>query len=363
MQGFDHTQYVPIILTKRGERAALSALPAEVSQLITPLFVVPPVDWDFENESPKKSLAEHLAPIPQQLVDCWTLSQAFVDLMFLDDEPAPSGDHGLVWLTEQAEALGLTLIPVVSPNRTSAYIQAAKTVVARQNQGVCVRLSIMEWPEIAGFQTIERTLGEVGVQPVATHLVLDLGDDVGDAAAVAVASELRALPHLTEWASVAVVGTGMPATMPAGQGVHVVERSEWRIYESLAQLTVPLQRTPSFGDYVIASTSPVVDVDPKYMNISATLRYTSREDWLIAKGGLFKGNGGKGVGGAAVPPVAAKLVDHPEFFGVGHCGFDDWLISVASSGAGGGNPETWRRQATEHHMTVVTGQLASLYGT
>jgi hypothetical protein len=46
--GFDHHCYVPVLITKRGEHTALRGLPAATKQAMTPLFVVPPIDWDYE---------------------------------------------------------------------------------------------------------------------------------------------------------------------------------------------------------------------------------------------------------------------------------------------------------------------------
>jgi hypothetical protein len=51
------------------------------------------------------------------------------------------------------------------------------------------------------------------------------------------------------------------------------------------------------------------------MQISAQLRYTMDECWLVAKGDLFKGRAGTGVGGAAVPPLAAMIANAWEFCG------------------------------------------------
>jgi hypothetical protein len=193
------------------------------------------------------------------------------------------------------------------------------------------------------------------------HLILDLADDVGAAAGMLAATELRTFPYLNDWLSITVAGTSVPDSMPPGAGLHVVGRHEWRIYQALQTLPLPLPRMPSFGDYVIAGFSAGPDIDPKIMSISATLRYTVGPDMLVAKGGLWKGSAGRSLGAASVPPAAALLTGHASYMGTGHCGFEDWLQPVAT-GTGGGNPEMWRRVGTEHHLRVVTDQVASLAG-
>jgi Beta protein len=64
-------------------------------------------------------------------------------------------------------------------------------------------------------------------------------------------------------------------------------------------------RLPTFGDYAVAHPDPSRgDVDPKVMSISAGLRYTIDDEWLVAKGGLYKATGGRSLGGEAAIPVA-----------------------------------------------------------
>ncbi|MCD4525244.1 beta family protein [Nocardioides sp. cx-173] len=359
MDNFGPDVYVPTLWTRRGERTALASLPAAVRSAIRPLFVVAPIEFDFDTEAPKKTLSEHMASLPKDLVACWGIGDVFADLSYFDDAPMPSGQHPLDWLSEECAALGMTVSPVVSHSSTPAYRAAAGAAAARSDAGVCLRLTIPEWPSATGTSAIDDLLDDLGCAPEDAHLILDLEEDVGATARIAAASEIRTLPYLDDWRSLVVTGTAIPETMPQGSGLHVLPRSEWATYLSLRSLVNPLPRLPTFGDYAVASTSPGADVNPRFMNISATLRYTATQDWLVGKGGLWKGNGGKSLGAAAVPPAAALIAGHADFLGSDHCDFDEWLVSVAA-GTGGSNPEAWRRYGTQHHLQFVTEQIASL---
>lgn len=357
----DESGYVPVLLTKRGERSAVRDLSSGARSAMTPLFVVEPVAWDYENERDAKTIDEHLVSKPQDLRDDWGTGPAFVDLNFLDDTMMASGDHPLVWLTSECRSLGLPLVPVVGIDRTPAYRAAAAAVVGRDGDGACVRLAVAEWPSARGAE-IDDLLTELALDPDDVDLVLDVGEEVSVApslAETAVRNELAALPFIHDWRSVVVAGAGLPKTMPAGRGVHVLDRHEWNIYERLAIHATP-RRMPTFADYAIAHPDPFLDVNPAYMSLSATLRYTAGSHWLVAKGDLFRASGGRGIGGAAVPPVAASLVAHPDFM-AGHCGGDAW-IEAAARGGPTGNAETWRRHGTRHHLEVVPGQVATLHG-
>jgi hypothetical protein len=349
--------YVPILLTKRGERFALRDLPGSVHELFTPLLVVAPIDWDFEEERPSKTISEHIQRLPSEIHEARGGKPAMVELPFLeDDETMSSGEHPLVWLTAQCET---PLIPAVSPNRTAAYRAAVAQVAARDRLGICLRLHIEEWPINAPAE-LDELLQSLPVDLDECDLVLDLGDETGDLALTVSRQQLRSLPHVHDWRSVVLAGSAMPKEMPQGTGVHELESREWVIYRTLLEGDLP--RVPTFGDYAIACPDPTLDVDPKIMSLSATVRYAVEQSWLVPKGQLWKGRGGTGLGAAAVPPVLMSLRAQPAYAADDHCALEVWAQRVASTGEGGGNPEAWRRYGTLHHIQFVTEQLANLRG-
>lgn len=101
-------------------------------------------------------------------------------------------------------------------------------------------------------------------------------------------------------------------------------------------------RIPTFGDYAVAHPDPARgDVDPRVMNISAGLRYTIDGEWLVARGGLFKGTDGRSLGGAAAIPVAQMIASAPEFCGQDYSAGDAWIDQTARGATNGGSPQTW----------------------
>jgi len=353
----DSKHYVPILLTKRGERHALRDLPGLVHDSMTPILVVAPIDWDYEEERPAKTVTQHLSRLPGELHEARGDRLAIIDLPFLeDDEPLDNGHHPLVWLTARCQT---PLIPAVSISRSDDYKTAVATVVARDGRGACLRLQIDEWPINVGAE-LDVLLGDLAIDPAEVDLVLDLGDETGDLALTVARQQIAALPHINDWRSVVITGTGMPKDLPQGQGVHEIERREWNIYRSLVADNGP--RVPTFGDYGIANPDPTLDVDPKLISLSANVRYTTNATWLVPKGQLFKGRGGSGLGAAAVPPVLATLRAQPSYANADHCGLEQWVENVVATQEHGGNPEAWRRYGTQHHLQFVTEQIANLHG-
>jgi Beta protein len=363
--GFGRQQYVPLILVKRGERKAVIELPPFVKGAMTPIFVVPPIDWNYDSDSPLKTAEDHLAKLPGDMQKAWGSATALVDMLFIDDQQLPSsGVHPLVWFTDAANALGLPLIPTTGLDRTPAYTQATADVHARDHRGVCLRLTPAEWPIGTSRTSDLRTvLRQLGVTPSETDLVLDVAEDVVSAPALtlaALAAELASLPNLNDWRSLTVLSAGFPKG--AGQfakGMNYIDRLDWLLYQQLIQTIGRGPRHPSFGDYVVAHPDPIADVDPRFMQSSGTLRYTAEREWLYPKGELFRGRGTSGYGAASIPPLASMIANDPRFLGATHCSTEQWIIDVANGIASGSNPEMWRRRGTHHHLRVVTEQLAN----
>src|SRR5688500_3572552 len=117
------TSYVPILLTKRGELAAVADLSAPVRNALTPMFVVHPRGIDFQTDGPSKTVAEHVRGLGKKIAESWGAERAFLDTAFVIDETDPTG--GLRTIADEAAEIGLHLVPVVSPGRDHAHTTAA----------------------------------------------------------------------------------------------------------------------------------------------------------------------------------------------------------------------------------------------
>lgn len=356
------TPYVPILPTKRGELAAVADLPPDVRSQTTPMFVVHPIDLDFETDVPSKSVAEHVRGLGKKITDNWGIGRAMLDTAFVIDDTDPTG--GLRTIGYDAANAGLQLVPVVSPGRPEAHASAAAELNRDLGTGVCLRLSPTQWPNNPQSQAAANSLlRDLAVTPEDVDLVLDLGSETRTELVETFArSALATLPNADRWRAVVLAGAAFPRDLtgvPKGQIVRI-PRHDWRLYRRLADEAVDAgQRVPAFGDYAAAHPDPSLSINPRFMSISASLRYTSDSDWLVAKGELFKGRGG-GEGGEAVRAPARLLAEHGEFCGAAFSEGDQWIDRIANdSQTSCGNPERWRRTATNHHIVFVTDRLAN----
>ncbi len=360
---FDHRMYVPVLLTRQGERLAMRELAGNARSGATPLFVVHPVATEPGTGEPKKTVEEHVDKVARQLAGDWGITPAFVDLRHVDTAaPLSNGSHPLVRFVSISRDRGLPLTPVVSGAHDDAYRAAARTAASLVDTAVAIRLGPAEWPEIGtplGDGHLLRLLADTGQGPEHTHLILDLEDQVSTTVAVTAAAlrpALRALPHAYAWASVTVAGTGMPTgTAEVGRdGAAKIPRSEWALWRSLDGAGY---RRPSFGDYVVQHPDPLTDFDPRFMDSSAQLRYTISGSWFVVRG-----RGVRGTGLEQIHQLAAQVVDHPEYAGPDFSWGDQWLWNCARQSCAPGNQGRWRQVTTNHHLTYVVRQLAILHG-
>lgn len=365
--------YVPILLTRRGERSAVLDSRTQVLARLTPLWVVAPVPWDAENEAPAKSVEDHVDGLADDLVKSWGVRPAYVDTYYLDDAPLSNGQHPLVAIVDKALVHGLPLIPVTGPDRSPAHHAAAAAALAlRPQSGMCLRIPrdfALEWQSAPASRSwdVSALATSLGAPPQDTDVVIDFGDEVDKptAAAALMRAITGSMPNVTQWRSLTFAGTSIPASM-AGvptMKVSAFARGEWDAFTDL--LGGPaLGRPVRFGDYGVQHPDLTIDVDPRFMRVFSTFRYATPTGWLIARGKELRVDGYE-----HVHDLAALTVNHPEFAGAAFSYGDTWLDECAKETAcvgrgcpSHGNAERWRKISTNHHLAHVTTELAVHYG-
>lgn len=358
---FDHRRYVPVILTRQGERLALRELDRDVRAGMTPLFVIHPIDVNPDTGLPRRSVEDHLGKLAPMLVRDWGLGGAFVDLRHVDvSQPMTDGSEATMWFLRHCRDRGLTLAPSISgvahtPGQRAAAVAAANAF----GTSMLIRLGPNEWPNLGtplGDGHLMSLLGETGRSASELHLMLDLEDQVSQNPAItatAIRQALRALPNALDWASVIVAGTAMPSgTASVGRdGAADLPRSEWLLWRSL---TDPDYRRPSFGDYCVQHPDPLSDFDPRFMDSSAQLRYTINASWYVVRG-----RGVKIAGNTQIHSLAQQVVAHAQYSGPGFSWGDNWLNECASGSCSPGNQGVWRKVTTNHHLTYVARQVST----
>lgn len=361
---FKQDHYVPIIRWKRGEQSALQVLDPSLKDFMTPVIEIPPIDWDFENDCPKKTVDDHLKNFKEQLKTSWNNDNpVFIDahqICLDDDELMEDGSHPLISLFTMLKSEKLNAIPVTSPSRGVNYQKAVYSIVNNYQTGCAIRLLDEDFDDID--RIIQGFLEAFNVDPTEIDLIIDYRyidhkNPVNRMTNLIVGSIL-AIPHINSWRTFTFVATAFPENLSEIKtGTDgSIPRSEWMIYQQLLQKKIP--RYPSFGDYII-SNPEYSRLDPRIMRMSANIRYTADNEYLIFRGySVTTPKYGKW---KQAQELCQRVVLHPKYSGEFYSFGDKYIYGCANETESNGNAETWRKIGTNHHLTLAINELSNFH--
>lgn len=350
---FDASHYVPILKVKRGEKQALRRISSTLQPRIVPLLEI--VERKAE-KSPQVSqhldnAFKDLAPSVQPYARC-----------FLDTrEIAPDGAAAALEVFQRASSEGIVFTPVTGICR-SIDLQAA---LDHRIHGVALRLERKEFEGGGLAIKVGDFLQQHGLQPEEIDLIIDLGpveDLIADGIAALTAAFMADVPDHQRWRTFTVSACSFPKSMGSvdRNSYALIKRDEWLAWKNhLYASRHGLSRLPTFSDYAIQHPAGVEGFDPKTMQVSAAIRYTLADDWLLIKGESTRFK--RPV--SQFPALATRLVYghlRNHFAGAAHC---DGCASMKAAADGAprlGSAEAWRRLGTIHHISTVMQGLALL---
>lgn len=361
---FKENHYVPIIRWKRGEQSALLELDESTKDSMTPLIEVAPVEWDFENECYKKTIDEHIVNFSAQIQSNWNHSNpVFIDAIqiCIDDEELMENDvHPLEYLFTELYNAGIAAIPVTGLNRGHNYQSAVKNIHYSLNSGIALRLTEEDFDDIDSNLT--SALEDLDIEVDQVDIVLDYKyiDPQVPAGRMAtlVVGAIQSLPNITEWRTLTFAATSFPTNLSqfASGTDGTIPRSEWLIYKKLFEKSLP--RYPAFGDYNI-SNPEYARIDPRFIQMSANIRYTADDEYLIFRG--YSVRSPKYGKWAQAQTLCLRLVAHPKYFGQHFSYGDNYIFECAEGTKSTGNAETWRKVGTNHHLKLATLELSNFH--
>ncbi|MCF8078618.1 MAG: beta family protein [Desulfobacterales bacterium] len=354
-------QYVPILKAKMGEYSAVTDLHPDVRERITPLFEIPPISWDFINDTPAKTIDQHLRRTPDQLAACWGEGRpVFIDLFQVQNESMEDGAHPLTHLFDELRASGFSAVPVTGLERSGAYQDAVEEAIERDGLGLCLRINTRDLDDEDFQALLSSLLDNFDLDRNQVDLLLDLEsipDEQIGFQTRAVLSYLNDLPGIREWRSLILSATAFPETMADidKNSIGATTRAEWLIWSMLFGARERIERLPAFSDYTIVHPEPF-DMDPRIMQLGAKIKYTSDREWIIVKGESIKRGGSE-----QTHRLCQRLTGLPEYSGRDFSWADQHIDSCANERTGPGNQMTWVRVGVNHHITYVVRQIASLF--
>lgn len=365
MPDFDHTHYVPVLKGKEGEYLALRELTDSVKDRLTPLIEIPSIPYDFINETVAKTVDQHLARVIEKIGTCWGADRdLFMDLDLIPpDEVMSDGSQPLKFIFDSARAVGLRLIPVTGVNRASDYQDAVREAKDNDGRGVCIRIESDDLVDFADLATkLTDLLGDLDLTTFDADLIIDLEaiSPLNPTGPILLAANsiIANLPLVRDWRTLTLAATAFPQDLSnlSPRTATLIPRTEWIVWQTLAARRERILRLPTFGDYAIAHPVPN-EIDPRLLKMSAQLRYTTDNDWLI-----FKERNVRDYGYEQFNEICRTLISRPEYKGAAFSWGDNAINVCAGPGSNPGNATTWRRIGTNHHLTFAVDQIANLPG-
>ncbi len=349
-------KYLPILKWKQGEQVALRNLTSDVKSNILPLLEVVGVSARTSG-GPTKPVAEHLTHAAIQMEKCWgTSAPLLLDTHLLSPEVRIDGRSALVYTLGEAHARNIPAVPVVSTTCGAAELRALAGSAA--TVGAAIREPLKNVVRASFPEALARTLRALKVCPSQVDFVLDVGEvNEGnrEVQAIAVEQALARLPS-GDWRSLTVASAAFPVNLAGMRpGLHALARADFQLWESVSGLP----QHPSFGDYAIAHPE-MPDLDMSKVKVSASIRYTTPDAFVVARGRVVTDDRHGGYG--QFNTLAGDLVNHAAFAGASFS-WGDGYIATCAGGGKTGSLTTWRQVGTNHHITMVVRQLASRSGT
>jgi hypothetical protein len=171
--------YVPGVRWRTGEYQALLALSDHAKDQVIPLITIPPLEYDFEDGEPKKTVQKHIAPFPKRYKEKWKARKAWIDVdVSLQDEKMASGQTVFSHIFDELRKFSAAAVPVASLDCAVPVLAELSAIVARDKKGIAVRARL-EHVMLADFaKKLSDLLANLQISVSETDLIVDLGTPV-----------------------------------------------------------------------------------------------------------------------------------------------------------------------------------------
>jgi hypothetical protein len=271
--------------------------------------------------------------------------------------------HALEYFAEVGRSYKLAIVPVTGLARTKEYQASVATIVKHDRRGLCLRVTPVEILDAGFTNSIKAFLNSLRLTEDAVHLLVDY--EANNPAVPGLESLLAAIPNLNRWQTLSLASGAFPPDLQGFRpGNRRIPRTDWLAWKKAVSRSENRMRKPSFSDYTIQYglyKEPVEGSNP-----SVSVRYTLDEEWLIMRGDAVRGKATSNP--KEVRPGREQWHGHAQllcdnrdlFYGESFSWGDAFIREKSLDRKNYGSHEIWLRAGINHHMTVVSRQIANL---
>ncbi len=355
--------YVPALRWRMGEYQALFRLTPAVKDRVMPLLIVPPVEYNFDEQRPMKTVHEHVHPFVKKFEKKWGKRPAWITL---DPTVAAGrmsdGSHPFDYIFDGLRPKGGVAIPALPLDVDSDTMDAAAQAATADGQGAAVILRLEDMMSGNPRRAVANFANSLGVELNGLDVIIDLrapNFEPYKAFAAALVAALKRLGNLHEVRHLILIGTAIPDSFAQlAKGSDEIPRHDWLFYRELISVMPAGMRRPIYGDHTTVHPD-FVALDMRFVKPAGKITYTGPTSYGTRKGKAFRGNENQMRGHCDAIVNEARFAFRGASFSLG----DKYIADCASYADGTGNSTTWKWVAINHHITTVADDLAMLFGT
>lgn len=349
--------YLPVLKWRQGEYQALMRLKPHVKDAVLPLIVVPPVEYDFEEKRPKKTVQEHIEPFAKRYGAKWGKRNSLIDLHeSLESATMDSGSLVISHIFDSLRSASLNAVPVVKISHSNNHLSAIKSIVSVDNKGVAIRVKLHQLMSPALDGDIRKLVAYLGLNYQNVDLVIDLevpqSFEPYAAFAKALSAAIKRISRITDFRSFTIAGMSLNLSEIRKPGDEPT-RHEWLLYQQLLKELSGI-RKPAFGDYTI-ETPEFISQDMRLLNPAGKIVYTTENTWLVPKGSSFRDNREQMIA------HCKTIIESGHYTGKDYSSGDKRIYDTFHEIEGTGNQGTWKEVGVNHHITLVVDQLSKFH--
>jgi len=369
----DHKHYVPILRWKMAEMEALKFLKVEAKARMTPLIELCQDAFDpkkpkHENDKPKPIVVEDIITKKvNQLHQSWGNQAVFIDLLHLNPKTRTSvGKHifeiiSSLTVKNDTSVIPVTGFPYKDPKtywevRNIEYQNAVAKAIKMCGHGACVRLFLHDIIHRKTLKSdIRDLLQALGLAINETDLLIDY--QAINNTNPSIINLYNYIPFIDDWRSIIISGGAFPPDLSEllANRTYKLDRLDWLSWSQQVKDVSLTLRLPSYSDYTIQH--PLYRKPTDYPKVSASIRYSCNEYWLIMRGEWIGKQGSRG--SAQYQAEAQLLCDREEYFGANFSFGDDYIMKKSVDDVHHGNVKEWLRAGINHHLELVIHQIAN----